>query len=74
MIEVEVLIDSFHDKENYNKKIIVNRNGKEIEVEGKLLFKGDKYKISKERYKELSELKIVSKVTESKNNQESRGE
>lgn len=66
MIEVEVLIDNFKDIENYNKKIKVKRRGKEIELENKLLQKGDIYFLTKERYKHLSELKIVAKVQKEK--------
>lgn len=62
MIEVEVLINNFKDKENYDKKTIIVRNGNEIEVQYELLQKGDRYKVSKERYEELSKLGIVNKV------------
>ena len=54
MVEVEVLIDNFKDKENYSKKTTIIRNGKEIEIQFKLLQKGDNYKITKERYNLLS--------------------
>lgn len=71
MIEVEVLINNFKDKENKNKKIQIIRNGKEIIInEGELLQSGDKYKISKERYSELSKLKIVTKVLKDKKDKE----
>ena len=71
MIEVEVLINNFKDKENKNKKIQIIRNGKEIIInEGELLQSGDKYKISKERYSELSKLKIVTKVLNDKKDKE----
>lgn len=71
MIEVEVLINNFKDKENKNKKIQIIRNEKEIIInEGELLQSGDKYKISKERYSELSKLKIVTKVLKDKKDKE----
>ncbi len=71
MIEVEVLINNFKDKENKNKKIQIIRNGKEIIInEGELLQSGDKYKISKERYSELSKLEIVTKVLKDKKDKE----
>lgn len=62
MIEVEVLINNFKDKENYSKKITIVRDGKETDIQYDLLQKGDKYKVSKERYEELSKLEIVAKV------------
>jgi len=62
MIEVEVLINNFKDKENYSKKITIVRDGKETELQYDLLQKGDKYKVSKDRYEELSKLEIVAKV------------
>ena len=62
MIEVEMLIDGFRDLENLNKKITVKRNGVEIELENKCLFKGDIFSISKERYEMLSKKGIVAKV------------
>ena len=71
MIEVEVLINNFKDKENKNKKIQIIRNGKEIIInEGELLQSGDKYKISRERYSELSKLKIVTKILKDKKDKE----
>lgn len=73
MIEVEVLINNFKDKENKNKKIQIIRNGKEIIInEGELLQSGDKYKISKERYSDLSKLKIVTKVLKDKKDKEDK--
>ncbi len=66
MIEVEVLIDNFKDNENYNKKIMIKRNGKEIEIQSKLLQKGDIYKISKERVDYLSQKGIVQIYKEPK--------
>lgn len=62
MIEVEVLIDDFKDVENYNKPTKIVRNGKEMEIQFKLLQKGDIYSISKERYVILSKKGIVAKV------------
>lgn len=62
MIEVEVLIDNFKDLEIYNKPTKVIRNGKEIEIQFKLLQKGDIYNIVKERYALLSKKGIVAKV------------
>lgn len=71
MIEVEVLINNFKDKENKNKKFQIVRNGKEIIInEGDLLQCGDRYKITKERYDELSKLKIVTKVLKEKKDKE----
>lgn len=71
MIEVEVLINNFKDKQNKNKKITVIKNNKEIVLnEGDLLQKGDKYKITKERYNELSKLRIVAKVQKEKQDKE----
>lgn len=71
MIEVEVLINNFRDKENKNKKFQIVRNGKEIIInEGDLLQYGDRYKITKERYDELSKLKIVAKVLKEKKDKE----
>ena len=62
MTEVEVLIDNFKDLEIYNKSTKVIRNGKEIEIQFKLLQKGDIYNITKERYALLSKKGIVAKV------------
>lgn len=62
MIEVEVLIDDFKDVENYNKKTKIKRNGQEMEIQFKLLRKGDIYNITKERYNVLSKKNIVAKV------------
>lgn len=60
MIEVEVNINNFKDKENKKQKLQIIREGKVLVLnEGDLLQKGDKYKISKDRYKELSKLGIV---------------
>lgn len=71
MIEVEVLINNFRDKENKNKKFQIVRNGKEIIInEGDLLQCGDRYKITKDRYDELSKLKIVTKVLKEKKDKE----
>ncbi len=71
MIEVGVLINNFRDKENKNKKFQIVRNGKEIIInEGDLLQCGDRYKITKERYDELSKLKIVTKVLKEKKDKE----
>ena len=71
MIEVEVLINNFRDKENKNKKFQIVRNGKEVIInEGDLLQCGDRYKITKERYDELSKLKIVTKVLKEKKDKE----
>lgn len=70
MIEVEVLIPNFKDKENYKKKISITRKGKEIVVENELLQVGDIYKITKERYDKLSKLGIVKKITKEKTNKE----
>lgn len=72
MVEIEILIDNFKDKENYDKKTSVIRNGKEIELQFQLLQKGDIYKISKERYNLLSKKGIVSKVK--KDMKEDKGE
>lgn len=72
MVEVEVLINDFKDKENYDKKISVIRNEKEIEIQFQLLQKGDIYKISKERYIALSKKGIVSKLK--KDIKEDKGE
>lgn len=72
MIEVEVLINDFKDRENYNKKISIVRNGKEIEIQFQLLQKGDIYKITKERYAILSKKGIVSKLK--KDTKEDKGE
>jgi len=62
MIDVEVLIDNFKDLKVYNQKITIIRNGKEKEIQFKLLQKGDIYKIDKSRYKALSEKRYVTKV------------
>ena len=62
MVKVEVLKDSFKDKENFKKEIIVIRDGKEIKLKEKLLKKGDVYEITKERYDYLSKKGIVAKV------------
>lgn len=62
MIEVEVLIDDFKDLEIYNKPTKIIQNGKEIEIQFKLLQKGDIYNITKERYILLSKKGIVAKV------------
>ena len=66
MIEVEVLISNFKDNENYNKVITIVKNGKEIKIQRQLLQIRDRYKITKERYKELSPLGIVKKVAKDK--------
>lgn len=70
MIEVEVLINNFKDKENYNKKNFIIRNGKKIEVENMLLQKGDIYTISKKRYSILSEKGIVAKTKDKKDKED----
>ena len=62
MIEVEVQINNFKDKENYDKTITIIRNNQEQKVTRELLQKGDKYKISKERYEHLSKKGIVVKA------------
>lgn len=62
MIEAEVLIDNFKDKENFYKKISVKRNNKNIYLENELLQKGDIYPITKERFKYLSSKGIVAKA------------
>lgn len=59
MIEVEVLIPNFKDKENYYKEITIVRNGKILKVFNELLQPGDRYKVSKERAVYLSEKNIV---------------
>ena len=64
MIKVEVLIDNFKDLENFDKPINVIRSGKEITVQRRLLFKGDIYEITKERYNLLSKDGIVCKYKE----------
>lgn len=61
MIKVEVLIDNFKDLENFDKPIKVIRNEKEITIHRRLLFKGDVYEITKERYNLLSKDGIVCK-------------
>ncbi len=71
MIEVEVLINNFKDKENKNKQIEIVRNKQGILLnEGELLQKGDRYKITKERYNELSKLGIVAKVQKEKDKED----
>lgn len=71
MIEVEVLINNFRDKENKSNKISIIRKNQEIILsEGELLQKGDKYKITKERYSILSKLGIVTKAEKEKQNQD----
>ncbi len=71
MTEVEVLINNFKDKQNKNKKITVIRSNQEIILnEGDLLQKGDKYKITKERYNELSKLGIVVKAQKEKDKED----
>lgn len=71
MIEVEVLINNFKDKENKNKKIEIVRNKQGILLnEGELLQKGDRYKITKERYNELSKLGIVVKAQKEKDKED----
>lgn len=73
MVEVEVLINNFIDKENYNKEITVIRNGKELKLQHKVLLAGDIYKISKTRYNILSKKGIVKKVNNTtKNKQENK--
>lgn len=74
MVEVEVLINDFKDTENYNKKIIVKRNGKEIELHSKLLQKGDIYSIRKEREKYLSSKGIVKRLKKENPTEETKGE
>lgn len=71
MVEVEVLINNFIDKENRKNKITIIRKGKETVLsEGDFLQKGDKYKISKKRLEELSKLGIVAKVQKTKQDKE----
>ena len=71
MTEVEVLINNFKDKQNKNKKITVIRSNQEIiHNEGELLQKGDRYKITKERYNELSKLGIVVKAQKEKDKED----
>ena len=71
MTEVEVLINNFKDKQNKNKKITVIRSNQEIILnDGDLLQKGDKYKITKERYNELSKLGIVVKAQKEKDKED----
>lgn len=71
MTEVEVLINNFKDKQNKNKKITVIRSNQEIILnEGELLQKGDRYKITKERYNELSKLGIVVKAQKEKDKED----
>lgn len=67
MKKVKVLVDFFKDTENFNKEIIVIRNGVEIRVKQKLLIKGDIYEISKERFEILSKKEIVEEVKPIKN-------
>ena len=62
MIEAEVLINNFKDKENFYKKISVKRNNKNIYLENELLQKGDIYSITKERFEYLSSKGIVAKA------------
>lgn len=71
MIEVEVLINNFIDKENKNKKLTIIRNNKEIILnEGDFLYSKDIYKISKKRFEELSKLGIVAKVQKEKDKED----
>ena len=70
MIEVEVLINNFKDKENYQNKTIILRNGAEVELQEELFQKGDRYKITKERFEKLSKLGIVAKVAKEKKDKE----
>lgn len=71
MTEVEVLINNFKDKENKNKQIEIVRNKQGILLnEGELLQKGDRYKITKERYNELSKLGIVVKAQKEKDKED----
>ncbi len=64
MIKVEVLIDNFKDLENFDKPIKIIRKGKETTIQRRLLFKGDIYEITKERYDRLSKDGIVCKYKE----------
>ena len=66
MVEVRVLINNFKDKENYNKRITIIRNGKEQMIQFTLLQKGDIYKITKERATYLIEKGIVELYKEQK--------
>lgn len=66
MIEVEVLIPNFKDKENFSKEITIIRNGKELKVINTLLQPGDRYKITKERADYLIEKNIVKIYKEPK--------
>lgn len=59
MIEVEVLIPNFKDKENYYEETTITRNGKELKVINELLQPGDRYKLSKERAEYLVANNIV---------------
>ena len=66
MKEVRVLIDNFHDKENFNKEITIKRKGKEVKVKCELLHNDDIYYVTKERFKYLAEKKIVEEVKKPK--------
>lgn len=66
MVEVEVLIPNFKDKENFGKKITIKRDGREVEVENELLQPGDIYPITKERYQYLSQKNIVKRIVKDK--------
>lgn len=77
LVRVEVVIDNFHDKENFNKEITIVRNEKEMKIKGKLLMAGDKYFVSKERAAHLKEKGIVTilkkdkeEVTEAKSTEQ----
>lgn len=66
MIEVEVLIPNFKDKEKFSKEITITRNGKELKVANELLQPGDIYKTSKERAEYLIGKNIVRLYKKSK--------
>lgn len=66
LVRVEVNINNFHDKENFNKEITIVRNRNEMKIKGKLLMKGDKYFVSKERAIHLKEKNIVTILKDDK--------
>lgn len=62
LVQVEVQIDSFKDKEMYNKPLKVTRRGEEINIIQKLLRKGDIYETTIERADYLESIGAVKKI------------
>ena len=65
-VQVEVLKDSFKDKELFNQEIEIIRNGEKIKVVQKLLRTGDKYETTLERAEYLEKIGAVKRTIKAK--------